>query len=250
MAHEELTALAPVLAAIPAESVIIPTIPISTFLGECEQLKDASAVDAAALCRAGLAEEQLTAFPNAIIGTRSAEVLWQLARFGTTGVPQRWKIQSADAWKLRKEIIRDYRHFFRKNPELLRLVDVIDTGTTNDDMLLNLIQLAELGENNRALLDNTDFDISWLAEARALAAELTEVYAEKGVEDHTDSPTYDTRNRAFTYCKAIVDDIRENGKHIHPKGDPRADLYVSVYHRKKNQITQKNKKAASENGLD
>lgn len=241
MAHEELTALLPVLNAIPAEDVLEPAMPMSTYLGECEQLNEATIKDAAALLRAGLAQEHLTNFPTLIVGTRSAEILWQLARFGSTGVPLRWKNESPAAWELRKALISAFRHFFRKSPELLRQLDVIDAGTTNDDMLLNLIQLAELGEGNLHLLQNTDFDILKLAQARKIGTELTAIYAGKRVEANANSPEYDLRNRAYTWCKRTVDEIRENGKHIHPAGDPRADLYVSAYNKKKYQANQKNK---------
>lgn len=245
MAHEELTALTPTLAAIPSENVLVPSMPISTFLGESEQLRDAAVEDEGRLRRAGLAEDQFVAFPTSILALRSAEVLWQGARFGTSGVPLRWKNESPGAWKLRAFLISDFRHFFRKSPELLRQIDVIAEGSTNDDMLLNLIQLAEMGENNRALLENTDFDLSLLATARRIGTELTAIYAGKRVEDNEACPEYDLRNRAYTYCKAIVDDIRENGKHIHPAGDPRADLYVSAFNKKKNQGAIKTRKSAS-----
>lgn len=231
MAHEELTELTPVLR---SQSTEKPGIPIPIFLGECKVVDAATPEDEEALVKARLAEALLRAFPKEMRALESAELLWQAARFNAADMPLLWRKESPKAWKLRQKLITAFRHYYLDEPALLRRIDVIAEGDTNDDMLFNLLALAELGEANRGSLENTDFDMALLAEARRMGTELSAIYAEKRVETEADSPEYILRNQAFHQCKGTLDKIRETGCYIHPLGTPRHNLYISQYMKKKN----------------
>ncbi len=215
MSTDALTTLLPTLNAIPAASVKSPSSSVDTFLGKCELLYTQANADRADLLTAnGFNPEYIDSLPTRISALRSAEATWQNIRYTSESSRKIWLDQSPAAFKLRDGLLLSFRYIFRKKPDVLKVVSDIADGTGNDDMLLDLSRLADLGNKHLAELQAVSFDVAKLATAAATSESLSKALADSRNESAGESVEIDIRNRAYTYCKEAVDEVLDAGKFV------------------------------------
>jgi hypothetical protein len=90
-----------------------------------------------------------------------------------------------------------------------------------------------LGRENPDPLTTIGFDLAQLDLAATRADELADLLAEANGDKADQNNSKVIRDKAYTYLKALVDEIREAGKYVFRKDVNRVKGYASAYWRKR-----------------
>ena len=143
-----------------------------------------------------------------------------------------WKEQSPAAFTLRDQMIYSFRFAFRRHENLLTNVNEIAGGNTNSDLVQDLNDLSELGKANLDLLTAISFETELLDTASLLAGSMANILAAKNNEHKKGRESVVIRNKAYTYLKQAVDEIRVCGKFAFRHNPERQKGYTSDHWRK------------------
>ena len=108
-------------------------------------------------------------------------------------------------------------------------------GVSNADMLQDLSDLSVLGKDNQALLKVVGMDMALLTKASDICNDLAVVLAQANGESGNDSAARETRDKAYSYMKQVVDVIWETGRYVFWRDEDRKKGYVSAYQKRLNQ---------------
>jgi hypothetical protein len=230
--------LLPVFVAMKPAEALTPSVPIDVFVQEAENLYHWCLDDRDALTRAGLDWNLATTLPVRAGACREAQSLWIKERNTRQEAEQAWKEQAPAAFDLRDQLLHTYRFAFRKSDGLIARVDEIALGDTNSDMVQDLNDLAVLGRSNGNLLGATGFDFSLIDQAAALSDHMGDLLGATNGERKEDSEAMLIRDKAYTYLKQAVDEIRECGKFAFWRTPERLKGYVSDYWKSKNAVKE------------
>jgi len=229
--------LLPEIQAISPEKVITPNIPLDVFVQEAENLYHWSKDDQQALMRIGLDWNLVLSLPYRAGACREAQSLWIKERNTRQQAEQDWKDQAPAAFDLRDQLIHTFRFAFRKFEGLLARVDEIAQGDTNSDMVQDLNDLSILGKANTDLLTVISFDMTLLDTAATVSDHMGDLLGATNGERKKDSETMLIRDKAFTYLKVAVDEIRECGKFVFWRNPDRLKGYNSDYWKQQKRST-------------
>lgn len=225
--------------AIKPEKVTTPTMPVDVFVQEAENLFHWCADDRNALVNAGLNWFFVDSLPTRAGACREAQSLWIKERNTRQKAEQDWKDQSPEAFDLRDQLVHTFRYAFRTDEGLVGRVNEIAQGDTNSDMVQDLNDLSELGKANLDLLARINFDASLLQKAADLADRMGDLLGAANGERKKDSEKMLTRDKAFTFLKEAVDEIRECGKFVFWRNPDRLKGYSSDYWKARNAVAPK-----------
>lgn len=226
--------LLPVISAINPADVLTPNLPIDVFVQESENLYHWSKDDQQALTKVGLNWNSVLSLPARAGACREAQSLWIKERNTRKQSEQDWKEQAPEAFDLRDQLIHTFRFAFRKHEGLLARVEEIAQGDTNSDMVQNLNDLAVLGKSNTDLLAAINFDLTLLDLAADLSDRMGDLLGATNGERKKDSEAMQIRDKAYTYLKQAIDEIRECGKFVFWRNPERMQGYVSEHWQKAN----------------
>ncbi len=215
--------------AIPDEKTQTPAMPVDVFLQEAEDLSHWCANDAAALATVGITQEKMDDLPVRTGALREAQSLW-FKEFNTQEEAKReWDTLAPVAYVLRDELIHTFRFAFRADPVLLGRVTEIAEGASHADMLQDLNDLSVLGKANSRLLSGIGFDETKLDTAAQMSDDLAALLAAVNGDRAEQSESKRFRDKAYTYVKELVDEIRDAGKYLFWKSPERLKGYISRY---------------------
>ncbi|HCY41081.1 MAG TPA: hypothetical protein DHV48_06955 [Prolixibacteraceae bacterium] len=223
--------LLPVIRAIKPNQVLIPSMPIDVFVQEAENLFHWCLDDMQELTRVGLLWDVVISLPARSGACREAQSLWIKERNTSQEAESNWKVEAPAAFDLRDELLHQFRFAFRNNEGLLARVDEIAQGNTNADMVQDLNDLAVLGKANTALLTVIGFDPTLLDRAADVADRMGDLLGATNGERKSVSEAMQLRDKAYTYLKLAVDEIRECGKFVFWRNPDRLKGYISDYHK-------------------
>lgn len=224
-------ALKQTIEAMEEKQVLTPDMPVDVFNQEAEDLYQVALVDKEQLMARGLSEETIELLPQAAGACRYAEAEWNKERNEKQEAEREWKEKSPDAYELRSDLIHELEFAFVENSDLLSAVDRIKDGNGHADMIQDLVDLSVLGKEQTELLQQTNFDATLLDQAETTADEMSELLARaNGTKDENNKAKV-LRDKAYTYLKGIVDEVRRYGKFIFRKDDEHAAKYASAYGR-------------------
>jgi hypothetical protein len=227
--------LLPAITTINPADVLTPNMPIDVFVQEAENLYHWCKDDHQQLIPTGLNWNLVITLPARSGACREAQSLWIKERNTRQQAEQDWKEQAPAAFDLRDQLIHTFRFAFRRNEGLIARVDEIAQGDTNSDMVQDLNDLSVLGKANVDLLTAINFDLGRLDTAANLADHMGDLLGATNGERKTDSEAMAIRDRAYTYLKQAVDEIRECGKFVFWRTPDRMKGYMSDHWRKINQ---------------
>ena len=231
---DDLSSVRDTLMTIPDSEVKEPTMPVGIFVQEAEDLAAWATKDIVLLALAGIDAAKLSALKVGAGALRESQSIWVKNRKSMEDAQQQWAEEAPVAFDLRDELLHTFRYAFRNDDALLSRVAEIAEGSGNDDMLQDLNDLAVLGNEHTDLLTAVGCDLALLETAATKADTLAEVLALSNGESNTESADKALRDRAFTYLKSLVDDVRGAGKFKFWKDPKRIKGYYSDYWRKKN----------------
>lgn len=220
--------------AIPEKDALTPNIPIDTALQEGENLNVWCQDDKEALLKAGLNWKLVEDLPLRIAALRYIESMWQKDFKSKEEAQIRWTAESPAAYDLRDELVHHFYHAFYEMPDLYARTQRIDEGNTHADMIQDLSDLAALGKANTAALKAKNIDLTLLDKAEKLSGEMAKLLAEANGQKMQDNNLLITRNKAYTFMKKAIDEIRRNGQYAFWKNPQRQKGYISQYYKKLN----------------
>ena len=229
MSKEHYESLRTVLAALQADAVIEPTIPVAVALQEAEDLFVWCAADREVLTRAGLSWTLVESLPVRVGATRYIQSEWQREYNSQADAQRRWKEQSPAGFELRDELVHHCLHAFYALPDLYAHTQRIAEGSGASDMIQDLSDLAALGRANRQSLEKVGVNMALFDQASALSVSLSDLLAQSNGERLSGNKLKDARDRAYSYLKQAVDEIRRHGQYVFYRNDARKKGYVSRY---------------------
>lgn len=230
MSKVDLDKLMDALMAIPAEEVKYPSIPVPYYIQEAVTQFKIVAEDKERLVAHGIDWQLAESIPERAAACAEAQGNWAKDFKAQEEAEKEWIKKSPAAFKLRDSILDAFRYAFRKDTALMAKVAVITEGTSREDMIQDLTDISILGKANVTLLEAVKFDVSKLDLASATSDEMRLLLAgAKG--QNGNSKQLDIRNRAFTYLKQAVDEVRSCGKYAFADDD-RVKRYSSEFLRK------------------
>ena len=218
--------------AIPNEQIQTPALPVDVFLQEAENLHHWSLADAEKLASIGITQEMIDDLPVRAGALREAQSLWFKDRYSQEEAQKEWAKKSPQAYTLRDELLHGFRYAYRNDETLLGRVSEIAEGSSHADMIQDLNDLSVLGDANNDPLNTVGFDTNKLAAAAEMADTLADVLATANGDkaEHNESKIF--RDKAYTYLKELVDEVRDAGKYLFWKNETRYRGYISEYRRK------------------
>lgn len=181
---------------------------------------------------AGLPETVINAVPVRTGACREAESLWIKARNSPKDAQKEWNLRSEEAYELRNQLLHSFKYAFRNDEKLLARVNEIADGTSDEDMIQDLNNLAVFGEKNPEPLALINFDASLLARAATESDELAVVLADANGEKAKGNEAKVIRDRAFTHMKQAVDEVKNCGRFVFWKNEDRLKGYRNHYKNK------------------
>jgi len=222
--------LLPTIQAIPDDTISAINMPVGAFIQEAKDLYSWCLQDKDALLAVGLEAHWIDSLPTRTGALSGAETQWRLEFQAREEAERQWLEQSPAAFDFRDELVRWFRYAFRKQPRLLKLVSDIAEGHSTVDMIQDLKLLAALGQQNLTPLEHVHFDTTKLELAQTRAEELSRLLAETNGERRIGNTDRVLRDKAYTYLKEAVDEIRECGKFVFFDNPTRYRGYISTYY--------------------
>jgi len=231
--------LLPEIQAITPEKTVAPTMPVDVYVQEAENLYHWSLDDQAALTAAGLSADFITSLPVRAGACREAQSLWIKERNTYQKAEKDWNELAPATFDLRDQMVHSFRYAFRNQDGLLGRVEEIALGDTNSDMVQDLNDLSALGKANIDLLRAIGFDLALLDKAALVSDQMGDLLGATNGERESDSEAMIIRDKAFTYLKLAMEEIRECGKYVFWRKPDRFDGYTSDYWKRKHASAEK-----------
>jgi hypothetical protein len=221
--------------AIADDKIIEPVIPIEVFLQEAENLYQWSKQDKTALAAIGITEAKINELPVRAGACREAQSRWFKDRNSQMDAQREWAEKGPGAFALRDELLHAFRYAFRADAALVARVAEIADGTTNADMVQDLNDLSVLGSTHQDLLTPIGVTPEKIQLAADTSDEMANLLALANGDKASQNESKKVRDKAYTYLKEQVDEIREAGKFLFWKNERRYKGYVSKYWSDQNQ---------------
>jgi hypothetical protein len=224
--------------AVPDSEIMDITIPPSRLVGEAETLFNFAETDKEILVRSGLDPELIARLKSASGALRYSCGQLAKALKSEGEINAQWKTESQKGSKLRDELVHHFLFAYRDNAEVLSMVRMATKGYTNDDKIQHLVNLSAIGNEYRKELENVGFDFSLLDEASKMSALLGDILGKikaTGTDGVDGNAARLIRDKAYTYLKNIMDEIRRHGKYVFYRNQERLRGYTSAYNRRRRQ---------------
>jgi len=225
--------------AIPKNDVKNPNMPVGEAIQEAEDLAAWSVSDKETLIKAGLDWVLAEDLPLRAGACRYAQSLWKRDAQSVDEAEKEWVSRSPEAYDLRDVLLHDFTFAFRQHPDLIAKVQTIREGSSRADMLQDLSDLSVLGKANPDLLQKIGFDMKKLNQAAVMSDDLAAVLALANGDDGNEDDAKEMRDRAYTYMKQAVDEIRNTGQYVFWRDEDRMKGYISAYQKRLNRRRKK-----------
>jgi hypothetical protein len=216
-----------------SDQIKVPTQPVDVYLQEAENLLKWCTPDKDTLLAKGLNPYYFDSMPFALAICRNAQASWAAEQKIKSDAAKAWQEQSPAAFKLRDQLLADFRYAFRNDPDLLKSVALIAEGSSNADMIQDLADLSALGNKNPAPLVAINLPNRSLPNAASLSSNLAVILAEANGDKNSENVTLLFRNKAYTHLKTAVDEIKACGKYAFRDDKARRKGYKSDWEHKK-----------------
>lgn len=223
---EEITAVA-------EEKILYCSIPYKFFINEAEALHTHASIDLPLLQAINFDPKKLDRLLSLTGALRTAESNWETKKTDKQEYEERWRNEAPEMHKLHSELIGHMGFAFRDNDNLLRKLNGIKEGKSKADMIQDMANLAVLGRENAELLQAINFDLALLDTATQMADQMGSLLGDINGRMYFADDLKLTRDKAYTLCKALVDEIRSYGKFVFRNNDEKRKAYASKYNRER-----------------
>ena len=229
---QDLQCMLPEIEAIPARDVNPPTMPVAIFLQEAEDLNAWMQGDRPQLEAHGQPVALLESLPARIGALREAESEWNAARYDREQAQADYETLSGQAFELYAQIVRHMRYAFRRNAGLVARLPNATAWMSDADRIQDLNNVAVIGREHVDLLEAAGFDPALLDQLASMSDLVADQYALAREEKATGRGSKAQRDRAYTFLRAAVEEIRAAGRFLFWNDEARLRGYRSEYARK------------------
>ncbi|BAX81224.1 hypothetical protein [Labilibaculum antarcticum] len=234
---EEITALT-------EEKILHCSIPYKVFINEAEALHTHASIDLPSLQAINFNPEKLDRLLSLTGALRTAQSNWEAKKTDKQKREECWRNEAPEMYDLHSEIIDHMGFAFRGDEALLRTLNGIKEGKSKADMIQDMASLAVLGKENAELLQAINFDLASLDTAAQMADHMGGLLGDINGRMYFADDLKLTRDKSYTLCKVLVDEIRTYGKFVFRNNDEKRKAYASKYNRER--VTAYRKTKASE----
>ncbi len=215
------------LKAIPAEDVKRPSIPIKLYTNESESLNFEAINDRDDFITKGINVDYLDSLDARVGALRHAQAKWKdvYKEFGDK--KKLWLEKAAEARRIHRLVIHSLKFIAHNDASLKSKIDAIVEGSGDADLIQDLADLGVLASSNEAALAVIGYDTKLTEECSVMADELANLLAEINGNDRSD--VMEMRNRAYTYLKEAVDEIKRYGKYVFWEDKDRKSIYFRAF---------------------
>jgi len=213
--------------------VAAPDLPVAIALQEAEDLYEWCLPDKEALVKAGLDWTLVEDLPQRTGACRYIQSQWQKDYKSQEEAQKEWAKQSPAAFKLRDELLHHFFHAYHDFADLTGKVQKIADGAGNADMIQDLSDISALGKANPQPLQLINLDLTQLDTAASLSEDMAALLAKANGLRMSDNKLRVQRDKAYTYMKDAVDEIRRHGQYVFWRNDNRKKGYISKYYRRR-----------------
>lgn len=215
--------------AITDKETATPNMPVAIALQEAEDLYEWCQADKEVLAKAGLDLALVDDLPARIGACRYTQSVWQKEYKSIEDAQREWLAKSPAAYELRDEMLHHFFHAYRNLPDLLGKVQKVAEGSSHADMIQDLSDMSVLGTGNPEPLQAIAFDMDLLATASVTSSAMADLLAKSNGAKLSDNKLKTLRDKAYTYVKQAVDEIRHHGQYVFWRNEERKKGYVSRY---------------------
>lgn len=217
---------------IESNKTIKSTIPHKIVISESQELKIVLDEDVDALTARGLnplIQEELS---KKIAAYTYAVALCELNTQNNSSIQLNWNSKKEESYALKKKIIHEMEFAFSEKPQALKQLAEVKKGKSHKEMLINLLELEIIGRGYADLLRKTYFDFSLLEKLKTLQKEVTRAYADMKLHGNQINNTVVVRDKAYTWLKETINEIRKYGKFVFSNDPNRLKYYKCEYFQK------------------
>ncbi|MRT93126.1 hypothetical protein [Ancylomarina sp. 16SWW S1-10-2] len=232
--EEQIMACKAEVAVIPDEKTEELNMPCDVYVSESERFESWANYDSDKLATGGVSVERIAQIGVRAFVLREYQSAWIIVRRTGKDAENEWKTFATVAFDLCNEMKHAFKYAFRNEPELLGRVDEIAQGTSDSDMIQDLKTYSLLGQKYEALLTPIGFDLTKLDTASSMSDEGANLLAEANGSKLKGNENKVLRDKAYTYLKEVVDEVRACGKYIFWKDKKRLVGYQSDHWKNQN----------------
>lgn len=225
----------------------VPSIPVSIYLQEAENLYCWCRADREKLTRNGLDWRIVEDMPSRIKALRDAQSRWHVSDRYSLETERRWKEIQSTGRRYRKDLARALRFLFRKNPKVPVKIAGLVRGESSAAVIQSLVNLSVFGRQETAFLSAANFDFTELDKAERLARDMSGLLASVNSLRRSYGEMLEKRNHAYTHLQEAVTEIKSHGNYLFRHDPGRLRGYTSAYIRKKNRKAR-NRSLPGQNG--
>ena len=234
MSTNDLTICMDGINAIHDDMIIEPRIPVDVFVQEVENLFAWCREDIPKLTTAGVNEEKINDLNIRVGALRQAQSLWIKDHRTVKDAECEWKELLPKGYDMRDEMMHTLQYAFRGNKELLGRVNEIAKGSGDPDMIQDLNDSAVLAKENKHLIIPIGFDLTRLDVVFEMSSKCADTLAIANGSKQKGNESKVFRDKAYTYLKELVDEVRACGKYLFWKDSKRIVGYQSSYWKRRN----------------
>ena len=218
---------------ISTDQIISPTIPVDITIGEAGQLHKYAIEDKEQLLAKGLSKDAIQELIPRAKFLQDKQSTWTAVYQSALTSTQQWEDKIDEGRLLQRELKYDFQFAYRNDSDILKKLSNIVDGRSNVDMIQDLSDYSAFAKQYPEPLKAILFDATKTERAKQISLDLLDLMNQvDGMKNSKNRPEKIMRDRAYTYLKQLVDEIRDYGKYIFWNDEEKQKRYSSEYMRK------------------
>lgn len=223
---------------IPADQIIIPTIPIAIYLQEAENLAVWAFDDLDSLSKVGISSAHIEDLKDRIEVCRTFQTEWLKLKKIKPKEQKLWEDTRQQAIEMRGGLIPIYRYAFRNDNPALKDLKSINKKNRTAELVSTLINLCRIGNTYSELLEKISFDFNQLETTKELAYKLQDQRSVYVAITPERDKIKSLRDQSYTYLKHLLDEIKNAGKFVFADNKERLQGYHFMYYKAKKALVK------------
>ncbi|WP_461633276.1 hypothetical protein [Labilibaculum euxinus] len=230
------------------DKIVSTAIPVAIAIGEAGVLHQYALEDKEELLAKGLSEDTINELAPRAKFLQEQQSVWTAVYESALTSTQEWEEKIEEASLLQRELKYDFQFAYRNHPDILKKLQNILDGNSHMDLIQDMSDYPAFARQYPEPLEAILFDTTKTERALQLSHELFDLMNKvDGVKNSKNRPEKLMRDRAYTYLKQLVDEIRAYGKYAFWNDEEKQKRYSSEYQRRK--FARNTKEKTSDNAL-
>ncbi|WP_321296611.1 hypothetical protein [Marinifilum fragile] len=237
--EKALEVLKPTISAIPNDRVIAITVPVNVLVRETYDTVRCARVDADALATINYTSEKTDNLEQRAGACQETESLWLEENHCANNAEEDWAALREQLNEAKFDTIHTFKYAYRNDKNVLDAISDIDDGNTHADSLQDASDLVVLGRKHPEPLQAINYDLTKLDDLEKLGIDASNALAIANENRLSGSEAKLLRDKAYTYLKEGLDELRAAGKYLFRKDEKKLKRYQSKYWKRKNSENRK-----------